>query len=303
MPARAQQLDTGPTEVVFGLYLFGVDHIDLVDNSFDASLWMWWTFRDSGFDPTTELQLVRPGRIEFSEVFRERRRGGNRWVFARLDVHASAALDASRYPFDSQKLVLEFETQTGARQIRFVPDLAEITIKQRGVFSPGWRVTGLVADTEIHTYPTTFGLDQADADQYSRILVSIDVAREAGPLVASQFVGFLVAAILVLMTYLVRIEQVSIRTGLLTAAVFASVINQFAVNRDIGAPGRSLIADVGAVIAFLMALVGFLAAIYMDRLNAQHRHHAVSVTNRTAAGASWALLIAAVVYCTSIAVF
>ena len=73
--------------------------------------------------------------------------------------------------------------------MRFVADTEDTRVSEYVRFL-GWDVDGVTLETTEHSYDTDFGYWTGIDDEYSQILLSVDVTRVRSPVLIDDFLGF-----------------------------------------------------------------------------------------------------------------
>jgi hypothetical protein len=279
---RVVSTSAAPGEVRMGVYLYAVQDLDFPKHSFRASFNVWWRFRDREFDP-----LVLPN--------------GEIYVSARVDAVIEHVFDTSAFPFGEHRLLIEIESPYETDRMRFVVD-AKDSVLDPELYSPGWHIGKFSVHEETKRYPTAFGLPERATDDYSRIVIQVSADRAGLWLAVDYFIGFIVSALICLLTYLVHPRLLPARTTLMSTAVFAAVGNKYFVNTLTDSSFNTRLGTIAVVTSFAMVLVLALDSVACERMIDRGHLERALKTNRTIGLAALGGLVLVVLYVVWIAV-
>ena len=226
--AGAQDVDR---RVKAGFLVTSLSRISSTDGSFDVSGYAWLIDRGAITDATDEIQiLARRALIE--PVQSVALDDGATFTALRFEATVDQVFDLRDYPFDRQTLRLNVETKLPADRLRFVPDEVDTRLADFLVVA-GWKVTGLRLLESIVGYDTSLGV--WSAPDFSRLTLLIDMERERSNFVIGKFIGYTMALLVTALIFFVPPDQIGVRIGMATTAVFAAVGNRYGLDTVIGA--------------------------------------------------------------------
>lgn len=298
---RATPAPASPGPVRTGVFLYAIQELDFSTHTFRASFNIWWRFRGGDYDPVATLQVVGARSLTVVEDDRRQLPNGETYVDARVDAVIERVFDTSAFPFGEHRLLIEIEAPYEVDRLRFVVDTKDSMLDPE-LYSPGWRIGKFSVHEEHKQYPTGFGLAERASDQFSRLVIQVYAGRTGWRLAIDYFIGFIVSALISLLTYLVHPRLLPARTTLMSTAVFAAVGNKYFVNTLTDSSFNTRLGTIAVVTSFAMVLVLALASVACERMiDAGHMERAVK-TNRTIGLAALAGLVLVVLYVVWIAV-
>jgi hypothetical protein len=103
---------------------------------------------------------------------------GSLYSVARYRGQFASRMPLTHFPFDSQKLIIEFEDNTSpSTSLVYVPDKAAITVNPE-IKLTGYKIGEPVLQIADNPYTTTFGeLNLKEPTPYSRVTLTIPIAR------------------------------------------------------------------------------------------------------------------------------
>jgi hypothetical protein len=186
--------------------------------------------------------------------------------------------DVQDYPFDDQRPSIVVEAVgSDATRLRLVPDTRNSAIEP-SLRVTGWSTGALALGTSDFVYRTNFGIEGAGFTAYSRVTASVAIERHGVRIFFTAFVGFFVAAALMLLVSgtgavatVRRAVGLRARLGLATASVFASVGNKYVLDASLPFGGSFSLADVIELATFAMIAFVLLVAVLAEWADARQR--------------------------------
>lgn len=255
----------GPKQVEVGIWFSGLHGIDYEDGSFSAEFYIWWISPDPEFRPFEALQVLNARQWTARAVSRRQLPTGSYHTSGILSVTVNHAWQLRDYPFDRPHLEIVIETSSTASELKFIPDRKESVISEFMQVA-GFKIRGLTLNERIENYNTNFGIGEGMGNQFSRLIIGLDLERESGRLIATTLIGFIVANIISLLTYPVDISNLGIRVAMAGGAIFGAVGNMYSLNSALNPASGSLLIDRFAIGSFTMIIVSLLTAIVGERL-------------------------------------
>ena len=268
-----------PGQVKMGFLLTSLSRINPADGSFDFSAFAWTIDPGKTLDPATQIQvLARRAGIE--AIQQAPLADGSTFTGLRIEATVDQAFDLRDFPFDRQTLRVNVEAEVPAERLRFVADeqdsrLADYLVTQ------GWNVTGLRFEERVIHYDTKFGV--WSAPNFSRLTLLVDIERQRSALVIEKFIGYTMALLVTALIFLVPTDQIGVRIGMATTAVFAAVGNRYGLDTLIGAETVFGLVEQLSLIVFT-AIFAAIAATLLSYELAQKRTRALSNRVNLAAG-------------------
>lgn len=269
-----------PAEVRFGMYVTGIHGLDVVNNSYDMDLYVWWVSDRYVINPNSDFQIVNGRQWQVRSVNSRTLPDGRHYSAAFVSATVNHNWNLRRYPFDRHVLRVIFETPYTASELRLVPDIVDSKLSEL-VDLPGFDLGVLRLLEYVKGYDTRFGLGTERADQFSRVVMELEIARDSQYLVATQFTGLLAANLISLLMYMVNVSALGIRATLATTAILAGVGNVYTLGQHVTRAGRSLLVSQLATATFLMIVVALITSIAAEWLLERDRGQAAVRLNWT----------------------
>ncbi len=279
-----------PQTVEVGVWLNGIHSIDFVNGSFGAEFYMWWISSDEAFRPFELFQVLNGRQWTVRSQSQRKLPDGTFHSSGIVSVTVNHDWQLESFPFDSQSLRVIIETSQTASELKLAPNTSQSIISSL-LHLEGYKVLGLRLEEKTETYKTNFGIKDASADQYSRLIMTIDIDRESGRLVVAVLIGFIVANIIALMTFAIHVSALSIRATMVGSAIFAAVGNMYSLNSVLNPAIGSLLVDRIAVGTFAAIVAVLLNSIVAERLDTKGRSRLAHALNRNAFYVMFAVLI------------
>jgi len=283
-----------PAVVKFGIMLTSLSHIDPAGGSFDFKAYVWLTDPTGRIDPARDFQvLARRATVRVIES--EDLPDGSRYSALEVEGTIDHTFDIRDFPFDTQTLPISFETQFPA-DVLVLEARPDDSLVADFTTVAGWDVQGLGFNPRVVEYPTRFGHDIVF--RFSRMTVEVDILRNRTVLVIEKFIGYTVALLIASLIYFVPPDQIGVRIGMVSSAIFAAVGNRYGIDSVLGAETTFGLVDSLSLIVFGAIYTALVSSLVVHRLH--HRRTAaaaVRVDRWTGVGAvtiSWGLAILAI---------
>ncbi|GHD61596.1 hypothetical protein GCM10017083_49150 [Thalassobaculum fulvum] len=268
----------GPREVTVGVYVSSLHGLDFARETFRTTFWLWASHDDPEFRPAAALEIVNAQTIQVEKEYREALPNGRFTDMIKVQAVLNQRWDVQDYPFDDQRPSIVVESVgSDATRLRLVPD-ARNSVIEPSLHVTGWTTGALALETADFLYRTNFGIEGAGYTAYSRLTASVAIERDGLRIFFTAFVGFFVAAALMLLvaaTGAVETIRQAVglraRLGLATAAIFAAVGNKYVLDASLPFGGSFSLADVIELATFAMIAFVLLVAVVAEWADARHR--------------------------------
>lgn len=267
----ANDADTPVKDVKVGMFLTNLYDIDLNKNQFNVQFWAWFVHGDKTYEPTKRTELMNAKSWTTQNEFRGEV-GDQYWDVVNVRAKIYQEWDVSHYPFDKQKLVIELEDieeTTGG--VRFTPDVEGSKI-DKGLIPDGWKMLGFDVSVAPNQYDTVFGdpsLGNQSHSEFSRITATLTVQRDGWRLFATNFIGFFVATILILLTLGINSSRrahktvpLQPRVTMSSGSIFATIGSIYMLSKELPYTTKFTLADglltttcIGIGLAIIMSVL------------------------------------------------
>jgi hypothetical protein len=259
-PATAQQ-----REISVGAFVTSISDVTPEEGTYRIAFYAWFNDPAGKFDLQRDLYVVAR-TVTLSEVETEPTPSGGSYTFARIDAYVDQEYDFRDFPFDRQRLVLRLEAVEKVDELRFVPDTEDTRVSEY-LRLLGWTVDGIALETTQHAYDTGFGYWTGRDDDFSQVVLTVDLTRVRSPVVIDDFLGFTFAFLITSLTFVVSCTELGLRVGMSTGSLFAAVINLNRLDDAVGFKPDFGLVDRLAFLIFGTILTALLISLTTHRLS------------------------------------
>jgi len=287
--------DEGPQRVTFGVYVLSIYDIDPADDSYGASLFVWWRYAKSKleFDPLRDTQFLNARRLRYENISERELDDDTTYVSAMAQAVINKRWDISNYPFDRHRLTLVVETPFAADELILALDQSDSRFAPDAL-PPGWRMSDFRLVASVEGYDSLFGRPGQEDAGFSRGTIVVDIARDNAAALLGRFVGFFAAAVIAMLMYLLGPVDLGPRTGLAVCAVLLAIGNTLVLQPELGhGTGFALPRQI-ALITFVAIVVAIANAVATARFHQAGRERVANWINLSAGIAASALYVGAV---------
>ena len=252
----------GPAQVIVGAYINDIQELDFKANNYVVDLYVWFRWRAREIDPAKTMEFMN--RVASGDNLRETlydapkaMPDGSLYSIVRYQGRFSTKFDLENYPFDTQLLtVLMEDTVSGNATQTFVPDGDRPVMIDEVITLPGFTVGRPSMNIAANTYPTNFGdLSQPAAETYSRIAVTVPVARPLIAMSLKTFVPIILIVVCASLVFFVRPRYVEGRIGLGITALLTLVALQLTASASLPDVDYLMMLDKIYLLAYLFIIV------------------------------------------------
>ncbi len=288
--AKAEE---GPLRVTFGVYVMSIHDLAPADDSYGASLFVWWRYGKSKFEPLRDTQFLNARRLRYENITERRLEDGTYHVSAMAQAEINKRWDLSRYPFDRHQLTLVVETPFATD--KFVLDFDKSDSRfALDALPPGWQMTDFRLVESVEAYDSQFGRTEPLDAGFSRGTVVIDIARDNSDALLGRFFGFFAAGVIAMLMYLAGPADLGPRTGMAVCAVLSAIGNALVLQPELGHwTGFALPRQI-ALITLIAIVIAIANAVATARFHQAGRERAAARINLSAGIAASALYLGAV---------
>ncbi len=245
-----------------GFLVTSLSQIDPADASYAISGYAWSVAPAGTLDVATQLQLLaRSSELEVVEVVPLD--DGSIYTALEFQAIVDQTFDLRDFPFDRQTLRLNVETEVPADRLRLEADSQDSRIADFLTVS-GWTVAPLRFEERVVAYDTAFGGQTRPV--FSRLTLLIDIERQRSPLVFERFTGYLMALLITGLIYLVPTDQIGVRIGMATSAIFAAVGNRYGLDAVLGIESAFGLVEQLSLVVFAAIFVSMSTTLLVYQL-------------------------------------
>lgn len=250
--------------VEVGVWVSGLHDIDIHRGSFGIEFYTWWISADPDFLPFGQLQILNGKDWSVRSINRRPLPNGKYYTSGIISATINSNWNLRNFPYDEHSLEVVIETPSTASELRIVPNQADSRLSTLAI-AQGYRITGITLKERIEKYNTNFGLPDALANEYSRLILTVGLERKSSRLIVSMLIGFIVANIVTLLTYGIHVSNLAIRVAMSGGAIFGAVGNMYSLNTALNPAVGSLLIDRFAIGSFAAIVIALGTAIVVER--------------------------------------
>ncbi len=281
--------EPGAEPIIVGAYINDIQELDTEAGSFTIDFYMWFRWRTPEVDPTDSIEVMNSDAKENSTSSSTGGVSGRQFTEAPVDMPDgskyqgfryqgvfSKNMDLHRFPFDTQRLTVQLEDIVqDNRMLEFVPDKDPVSINEQ-LTIPGFEIGSPSLEVEAHRYPTAFGDLTAPANPvYSRIVLTVPVARDALPYVVKILLPIMIVILITALIYLVPARLEDARTAMGVTALLTMVALQWSTDSDLPSVEYLMMVDVVYILSMAYILITMGYTVFASRRTTQESAEAV----------------------------
>lgn len=259
-----------PVRCQVGVAMVRIRNLNINADTFDAVFWIWSVCPTGEIAPLKTINFINASKVAVS-LPSHVETNGKSWDSEQVDGTFDHHWDFIDYPFDKQKLEIQFEdSESDASAFDYVPDRSGSTYKS-DLVPAGWRVKAFQLTSDIDTYPTTYGDPNATttSSQYSRMTIAMTISRtDYSSFVKLTFVVY-IAFFMALVSYFLNFESTTLltaRLSVISGALFAVAVNLRTATTTLGSEEGLTMVDMIHVVALAAFLIDAIAALVSQLL-------------------------------------
>jgi len=223
------------TEVTVGVYLNQIHTINIKDNEYTATFWLWFRWKGE-LNPLESFEIVG-GRIESKDAeTREELDGGVHYAAIRVLATVTHFFEVKDFPLDSHTLTIQIEDADHEdHEVKYVADAVN-SQADPGVKAPGFVIGKPTATVVTHTYTTNYGdtsLATGAASNYSSFEFKLPLLRKGLGYYIKLFWGGWLAVMVALLAMFIKPTDLDPRFGLGVGALFAAMASAYVVTQSL----------------------------------------------------------------------
>lgn len=242
-----------PDTVKVGCYFLSLHDFNFREKEFTARFWMWLLYDNPEIDFADGVEIPNAKRVNFDATVVDSL-NNNKWVQYKITSVIKQKWSVDDYPFDKQQLSVIIENSAyDSRTVVFVPDTAGQYFDPEFVVE-GWRITKFKVSQGTSHYATGFGdssLEKPESD-YSKIIVEIDIERNAWGLFFKIFLGMYVSFAIAYVSLWIDPEHAESRFALPVGGLFTAVGNKYIIDSYLPESSNFTMVDILHGLTFVM---------------------------------------------------
>jgi hypothetical protein len=257
----------GSSDVVVGVYVNDIQQLDLLSHSYAMDFYVWFRWQNADVNPQATLEFMNPFQLwgHVATPLYEAPQDlpdGWKYMAIRYQGQFNSKLPLEKYPFDDQNLLIEFEDNSGAKDLlKYVADTNPITINE-AMTLPGYIIGAPTLVISEKSYPTNFGdtrLEQAET--YSRVTVSVPVHRPWLTYAIKIILPIFLVAACAGLVYFIQPSFVEGRIGMGITALLTLVALQLTSNSQLPEVDYLMMIDKLYIAAYLFVIASLTQVV------------------------------------------
>lgn len=225
--------------VTVGVYINDIQNLDLKTHTYVMDAYIWFRWKNPDLDPSASFEFINSTEswghtrtLDYEKPIRLP--NGELYQVVRIQGRFSRKLPLYDYPFDKQKLGIEFEdTSIEANEFTYVLDSTPVTVNP-DLELPGFQIGQAEIKVISKSYPTNFGdIRDKTTDSYSRILIDLPIERSVLAYSVKLIFPIFCVIFCALLIFLLHPSRVDARVGIGITALLTIVALQMTMNEDL----------------------------------------------------------------------
>ncbi len=224
-------LSAQPDTVKAGAYIISVHDINFHEKEYTARFWLWFLYKNEGFDFASQLDIPNAKAIEQPDIVKDEL-NGKTWVMMKMKCTMKENWQVHDFPFDKQHLKVKVENSIFDRgALVFNPDVKGSMFGDDETID-GWTISNFKVSANINEYQTGFGDSRPGRDHqsFSQFVIEMDIARDAFGLFMKIFLGMYIAFLIAMLSFTPHPSELEPRFGLPVGGLFAAVGNKYIID-------------------------------------------------------------------------
>lgn len=264
---------TAKEEVTVGVYVNDIQTLDLKTHSYVVDAYLWFRWKNPDIDPASSFEFINSteswGHTKTNDFEKPiKLPNGEYYQVVRVQGKFSKKLPLYDYPFDKQKLGIEFEDTTiEAKEFSYVLDKNPITVNPE-LQIPGFQIGKASINASTRSYPTNFGdLRDRATDSFSRIQVDIPIERSVLAYTLKLIFPIFCVIFCALLIFFLHPSRVDARVGIGITALLTIVALQMTLNEDLPEIDYLVLMDKVYLAGYLFVIACLALVIRTARLH------------------------------------
>ena len=273
-----------PIKSQLGVFVTSINNFNMLNNTYDISLWAWMVYNDpSGiYHPEKSTVITNSvGGISVGFDASRKTKSGLTWAYAEFKATMNQFWNITNFPFDRQVLTVVLEDSNyDSSSLQYTPDTESKSHIDPNIKLNGWKIVNTELKVEEITYKTTFGdPDLKEFSTYSRIVLYITIERYGLGIFVSLFTTIYIAFLIAVIVLYIPIDNFTPRLSMSASAIFVAVGGKYALESklpltpDITLPSRINLAT------FIFIGLTLLAVTVCDHLLSKERNNLAKIIN------------------------
>lgn len=250
-----------PDKVFVGVYVNDIQQMDLQTHSYAMDFYIWLRWKNPDINPSATLEYMNPFQLwghMATPIYEEPQDldDGSKYMAFRYQGQFNSKLPLEKYPFDDQKLIVEFEDNAaGATKQVFVPDPENPIEMNPEMTLPGYIFGTPTLTVASRAYPTNFGDTRlTELEPYSRVTFSVPVHRPKLTYAIKVILPVFLVVICAALVFFIHPSFVEGRIGMGITALLTLVALQITSNSQLPEVDYLMMIDMLYFVAYVFVI-------------------------------------------------
>lgn len=252
--------------VKVGLFLENIYDIDFTDQSFKASFWIWFNYKNKELNFPKGIEFIKCK--EFNIDYEDQGKVGDTyWCERKVSGEFVKRFSIKRFPFDDQ--VLEIETEIidwDTSRIHLILDEAKSGVDSTLIRISDWNEKEYRFKKDVNSYFTSFGYPDQRVNAFHSVSILMTIGRDFESLFIKLFLGVFIAALIGLSSLFINHEHSDPRYSLPVGALFAAIGNKYIVDSIIPQTTDLTLVDRVHFLTFFLMFAVIVLSLISHRL-------------------------------------
>ncbi len=269
-----------PIRLNVGIYIRSIN-VDNKEQQADIDFYYWYRFvlpKDTSDLPSYYNLEITNGELSLNEIHEEKIIGNSYYVSGHIKGSFHFTADFENYPFDKQKLMIQFEHPTfEVKNIKLVADKSSyLKCNANPMFwglPKALKMDGLVISKSAfiqgeRVYETDFGDPNIKNPNstYSNLTYYIYVSRDFLPYVFKFMLPLMIIFSLAYLVFFIPAEALDLAAGLTVTSLLASIAFQWTISDDLPNVGYLTCVDKIFYLSYSLIMLAMVQTIYTYHL-------------------------------------
>lgn len=280
-----------PATCRLGSYITSLHDLNPAQRSFGAEFWVWSVCPSQELQPLQSMEVVNASNVAIthpSELKREDlinsfpEQDEVYWSQQKVKATLQHVWNVQNYPFDRHTLEIPIEESTyDTTALVYTPDTTNSTYKE-DLHLEGWKITDFQVKQGEATYKSTFGDPEllSGESSYTRLSLLVSIERQSALGFFKVVAGVYAAFLICLLSFFLDVTDIPSRIGLLSGALFATLVNMRGVDTVLGATEQVTLLDKIHVLTLGYIVTAGLVTIVLRMLSESRNEKALKLFNR-----------------------
>ncbi|VVB78354.1 Uncharacterised protein [uncultured archaeon] len=244
-------------EIKVGIYILNLGKFDISTGSFTADFYL--SLKCNGTCPEEDFEFMNGRATSIDKII-----DNPDEKFYRIQANLNSPIDLKKFPYDKQKVQIVIEDKKNTiDKVRYIPDDSGAGIDSSVTFT-GWIIGTYNQTAEEHYY-------EAYDETYSQYVFTIPISKIVINSTIKTIIPVVFIIIVMLSSFILDIDKVSTRIGMVSSALVASVMFHVSLSNQIPPLSYLTFMDKFMVLTYFVILVSFSINIAIMELTKKEK--------------------------------